>query len=302
MKGLLLKDWYQVRTSMKTMYLTVAFVLVIWVFSTSNAYVFPVSYAAIFLGILPVNLLTYDQSVGWGEYGRTLPVSKKTLVAEKYLIGLFCAAAAVVIGGLFVTVIPLRTGTAPDEDVLSLLAGSVCAILLINGISLPLLYRFGAEKARMIYVLTFAGLGALLGGVFGAVSFYDAITGASAMTGALFQVSPLNTFILCVGMRVLMGLCVGLIFSGLKRFDKPGTWSYILSAMCAPALNTLFFMGYIVLAFYGCDYVQNLVSVKGAANPFMFVVLLVGVQGVAEFLVSGILGGIVARAVAKFVK
>ena len=141
-------------------------------------------------------------------------------------------------------------------------------------------------------------VGAILGGVFGAVSFYDAITGASAMTGALFQVSPLNTFILCVGMRVLMGLCVGLIFSGLKRFDKPGTWSYILSAMCA----TLFFMGYIVLAFYGCDYVQNLVSVKGAANPFMFVVLLVGVQGVAEFLVSGILGGIVARAVAKYLK
>ena len=141
--------------------------------------------------------------------------------------------------------------------------------------------------------------GAILGGVFGAVSFYDAITGASAMTGALFQVSPVNTFILCVGMRVLMGLCVGLIFNGLKKL---GTWSDILSAMCAPALNTLFFMGYIVLAFYGCDYVQNLVSVKGAANPFMFVVLLVGVQGVAEFLVSGILGGIVARAVRKFLK
>ena len=47
--------------------------------------------------------------------------------------------------------------------------------------------------------------GAVLGGVFGAVSFYDAVTGASAMTGALFQVSPVNTFILCVGMRVLMG-------------------------------------------------------------------------------------------------
>ena len=144
--------------------------------------------------------------------------------------------------------------------------------------------------------------GAVLGGVFGAVSFYDAITGASAMTGALFQVSPVNTFILCVGMRVLMGLCVGLIFSGLSKLDKSRTWSYIVSAMCAPALNTLFFMGYIVLAFYGCDYIQNLVSVKGAANPLMFVVLLVGVQGVMEFLVSGILGGIVARAVHKFLK
>ena len=48
------------------------------------------------------------------------------------------------------------------------------------------------------------------------------------------------------------------------------------------------------------DYVKNMIT--GAANPFMFVVLLVGVQGVAEFLVSGILGGIVARAVAKFLK
>ena len=144
--------------------------------------------------------------------------------------------------------------------------------------------------------------GAILGGVFGAVSFYDAVTGASAMTGALFQVSPVNTFILCVGMRVLMGVCVGLIFNAVKNFDKPGTWSYLVSAMCAPALNTLFFMGYIVLAFYGCDYVQNLVSVKGAVNPLMFVVLLVGVQGVAEFLVSGILGGIVARAGHKFLK
>ena len=43
--------------------------------------------------------------------------------------------------------------------------------------------------------------GLILGGVFGAVSFYDAVTGGSAMTSALFQVSPLHTFILCVGTR-----------------------------------------------------------------------------------------------------
>lgn len=144
--------------------------------------------------------------------------------------------------------------------------------------------------------------GAVLGGVFGAVSFYDAVTGASAMTGALFQVSPLHTFILCVGMRMLMGLLVGLIFQGLKKADHKGTWSYFVSSMAAPGLNTLLFMGYIVLAFYNCDYVQSLVANKGASNPFMFVVLLVGVQGVAEFLVSGILGGVVARAVHKYLK
>ena len=144
--------------------------------------------------------------------------------------------------------------------------------------------------------------GLVLGGVFGAVSFYDAITGGSAMTSALFQVSPVHTFILCVVTRMLMGLCVALIFAALRKADQAGSWSYILSAMMAPALNTLFFMGYIVLAFYNCDYVQGLVAKNGAANPLMFVVLLVGIQGVAEFLVSGILGGVVARAVAKYLK
>ena len=146
-----------------------------------------------------------------------------------------------------------------------------------------------------------AAAGALLGGVFGLISFWECF-GKSSFGVVLMGINPFLTFLVCVPTRILAGWICGLVFKGLSKLDKSRTWSYIVSAMCAPALNTLFFMGYIVLAFYNCDYVQNLVSVKGAANPLMFVVLLVGVQGVAEFLVSGILGGIVARAVHKFLK
>ena len=164
MKGLLLKDGYQTVSQMKTMYLTVVVVLVVWMFSTSDSYAFPISYAAIFLGVLPVNLLGYDQNSGWVEYSLTLPVSKKVLVAEKYLVGLLCAAASVVIGGLFVVVLSLRKGAALDGTALFFVWNGVNTILLMNGISLPLMYRFGAEKARMIYILTFAGFGALIAG------------------------------------------------------------------------------------------------------------------------------------------
>ena len=48
-------------------------------------------------------------------------------------------------------------------------------------------------------------VGAILGGVFGAVSFYDAITGASAMTGALFQVLASPMFGLDANDLVLLG-------------------------------------------------------------------------------------------------
>ena len=143
--------------------------------------------------------------------------------------------------------------------------------------------------------------GMLLGGVFGLISFYDAMTGASAMTGAFFAISPVQTFLLCVGMRLLMGLCCGLLYRGLRRFDKRGSWSYLVGSIGAPFFNTCFFMGYICLFFYHSEYVQGLVEKFGAANPFMFVILLVGVQGLVETLVCGILGGVVAKAVDHFV-
>ena len=142
--------------------------------------------------------------------------------------------------------------------------------------------------------------GAILGGVFGLVSMKDAITGVSVMTGTFFQISPVNTFVLCVVMRVLMGWCVGLLFRVLRRVDRKRSWSYFVGALSAPLLNTLFFMGYIVLVFYQTDYIQGLVSAKGAANPLMFVVLLVGVQGLIEAIVCCAAGGVISRAVASF--
>ena len=138
--------------------------------------------------------------------------------------------------------------------------------------------------------------GAILGAVFGLVSFKDALSGLG-MTGVFFQISPLNTFVLCVVMRVLMGFCV---FKALRLIDRRGGWSYFIGALSAPLLNTLFFMGYIVLVFYNTEFIQSKVADLGAVNPLMFVVLLVGVQGLIEAIVCCAAGGVITRAVSSF--
>ena len=86
--------------------------------------------------------------------------------------------------------------------------------------------------------------GLVLGAVFGVFSLYDAVSGAGGMTAAFFQYSPVHTVILTVGMRMLMGLCCGLIYKGLRKMDAKGYVSYFVGAISAPLLNTLFFMGY----------------------------------------------------------
>lgn len=144
--------------------------------------------------------------------------------------------------------------------------------------------------------------GAIMGGAYGLMSFYDAITGAGGMTAVFFQLDPINTFILCVGARVLVGLCAGLLFKGLHKVDQKKTVSYFIASLSAPLLNTFFFMGYIVLVFYQTEYIQNLVTSLGAANPLHFIAALVGVQGLVEAVACSIVGGIVSKNVAKALK
>ncbi len=141
--------------------------------------------------------------------------------------------------------------------------------------------------------------GMILGGVFGFVSFLDAIKGASIMTSNLLAVSPVHTFILCFGTRVLMGACVGLVYQGMRRISKNDAVRCFVTSLSAPLLNTLLFMGYIVLAFYQTDYIQSLAASKNAANPLMFVILLVGFQGVVEAVVCSVTGAAVAGGVKK---
>ena len=147
--------------------------------------------------------------------------------------------------------------------------------------------------------------GMILGGVFGLCSLWDAISGAGGMTSIFFGINKIyafHTIILCVGTRALMGLLTGLIFKAVRKVDRTNTLAYFIGAFSAPFLNTLFFMGYIVLAFYGTEYVQGLVAAKDAANPLMFVVLLVGLQGLIEMVVCTITGGAAAKGVAAALK
>ncbi len=164
----------------------------------------------------------------------------------------------------------------------------------------PLYMSFLTVPIAIAAMLLGPAAGAITGAVFGLVSFYDAVTGVSVMTGAFFQLSPVNTFILCVGTRVLMGIMVGLLFRLFHALDRGKTVCFLFGALSAPLLNTFFFMGYIILVFYQTEYIQNLVTKLGAANPIAFVLMLVGIQGLIEAVVCGVAGTIVAKTLTHF--
>lgn len=141
------------------------------------------------------------------------------------------------------------------------------------------------------------GAGAFLGLIFGLTSFGNALTGGSAMGVALLAVSPVGYFVQAVVGRVLMGFCCGLIFLAVRKLDKRGLACYIVGAVSAPLLNTVFYMGLMCLFFFNCEYVQNMASGLGVVNPLSFVLAVVGVQGLIEVAVCGVVGCIVSKAI-----
>ena len=145
--------------------------------------------------------------------------------------------------------------------------------------------------------------GAILGGVFGATSFLQAVQGTSAMGAALFAYIPVGSFVVCFVARVLVGLCCGLVYQGMRKI-LPGKEKVCaaVGGFSAAFLNTVFFMGFLVLLFYGSPYVQGIVEALGVSNPLAFVVAVVGVQAIVEWAACCVVAAAVTVPLRKYLK
>ena len=125
--------------------------------------------------------------------------------------------------------------------------------------------------------------GAIMGGIFGATSFINAVQGKSALGIALMSVSPMGYFVQAVIGRILCGLCCGLIYLAVKKLLTGHTKLCCgIGALSAPLLNTFFYMGFMMLLFYNTEFIQSKCAALGVTNPFALVIAMVGVQGLGE--------------------
>ena len=89
-----------------------------------------------------------------------------------------------------------------------------------------------------------------------------------------------------------MGLCAALLFKGLcKLLPRQEKFCCFAGGLLTAVLNTVFFMGALVLLFYNLPYVQDAAQSMGATNALMFVVLFVGVQAIGEWVTCCLVAG-----------
>ena len=190
--------------------------------------------------------------------------------------------------------------SARELTTLGLLTG---ALLLMSVTPLGYFHTFGLDISLMMVPVAIGAMlmgpkaGAWLGLIFGATSFYQAVTGSCAFSTMLFNINPIYAFLLCIPTRVLMGFLTGVIFKAAQKVDKKKTVCYFVGGFFAAFLNTLFFMGVLLICYWNTEFIQGINETLGGLNPLMFVVAFVGVNGALEMPSSCIVGGIVSKAV-----
>lgn len=114
--------------------------------------------------ILPMNVFAYDKQCQWDTYSLALPVGRTKTVAARYLcvllLCLFSVALTAILG------VALFAAGRVEEPVEFMVSCSVMGLMaiLVNAIMLPFLYKFGPERARMMFFSVMGGI-LLLGAV-----------------------------------------------------------------------------------------------------------------------------------------
>ena len=89
-----------------------------------------------------------------------------------------------------------------------------------------------------------------------------------------------------------MGWLCGVIFKAFGNKRTQGIVPYGVASLSGALLNTILFMGTLILLFGRTEYI---LSMRGEASVLMFIVGMVGVQGVLEALICCIIGAIVSK-------
>lgn len=153
MKGLLLKDIYCLKKSLKIygiMFLFYGY----WCYSIKD-----ISMAAMFTFLsimLSISSMSYDEFYKWDIFALTTPVKRKELVLSKYLLGYFF-----IIVGTWITltiaffVTPQRLEMTWME--IMMIIGTYASIgLFYQSLVFPIIFKFGPEKGRIAMFILFA--------------------------------------------------------------------------------------------------------------------------------------------------
>lgn len=148
MKALLLKDFLTLSKMIRSI---VIIMLILTCVPQLNMAVFFMVYCA----MLPVTALGYDERTKWDVQAAMMPYRPWEIVVGKYVLGYILLVAATALALLVGTIVTRITGSPMTTDQYLTVVIYAMATTVFQAVTLPLAFRFGTEKGRLIFGIGF---------------------------------------------------------------------------------------------------------------------------------------------------
>ena len=183
MKGLIIKDLYMTAKYCRSNIIISFLFLLLSLASPDN--LFFTFYPAMLGGMIPTNILAYDERSRWIQYSDTLPYSRAQIVSGKYIIGLIAQGTIIVSIGIAHAAVMISNGTFSTEAFGVFMMLILTLSLISSSINLPFMFKYGVEKGRLAYYVM---VGIVCGG---SVAASQIMTESTAQEIILFGVLPI---------------------------------------------------------------------------------------------------------------
>ncbi|MCD7872500.1 MAG: ABC-2 transporter permease, partial [Clostridiales bacterium] len=131
-------------------------------------------YSIAIISLIPITVFAYSETYKWNIYENILPVTRKQAAAEKYLLTLILILPALIIQ----TVLFIVLRTIALNEAAYFISNSLVAALAIPIIMLPIIYKFGYLKGRIVNMIVIAIIMASLTMLNGVLSTKGVIPGS----------------------------------------------------------------------------------------------------------------------------
>ena len=212
MKGLLLKELYLLKNHCRLQLICLLWFVLAGILGGEQLSYFGF-FSCMYAAVFPITLLSYDEFHKWDVYSRIFPYTPKMIVSAKYLVGLALQLFVLVVMCVAQVIKSAVKGHFSAEETIAFLAVNLLICSVSLGLNLPINFRFGTAKGRIVYYVVL-GVG----------------VGCCVAVGNLFSTlfSPDLAHILSVGAPVLwlipilvaVGIYVGSWFLSFAFYKK----------------------------------------------------------------------------------
>lgn len=166
-KGLIIKDILQLKSYKRTLIIFIVIFTLTSISQESNTMDILIIMLTLGFGMFSMASFNYDEFNKADRYILTLPLTKKEVVLSKYILVIFSTILGSIIGvvlGLILSSMFYKQ--LPDiKELISVGLGGILGIGIVEGIQIPCVYKWGAEKGRIQMFIITALVALLVGGV-----------------------------------------------------------------------------------------------------------------------------------------